>query len=254
MPWIGATRVAGAASCQNRGVPPRFAYWTILIDNAPTAFRARDREELLPTLTQLRRTNRNAELKWFAQGRLWDSPEAQRASWEKPRAPGERRDREWRPGGAHRDPRARFDKEAQRRKKREQRAEWNAKPRPPRDGPPRSDAARRDRDKLGPLRPPSQRAGGPGADRPWKDRSPRDRNAGGGAWKPKPVPGGARKPWSGKPRGDRPWTGKPAGGPPKGDRPWQTKPTGPRAERKPWRHKPAGAPQRRDDEPPDKDQ
>jgi hypothetical protein len=114
-------------------VPPRFAYWTILIDNTPTAFRARDREELLPTLAQLKRTNHNVELKWFAQGRLWESPEAQRESWQKPRQPPERRDRDWRPGGQHKDPRARFDKEARRRSKREQRASWSGPgtPRPP---------------------------------------------------------------------------------------------------------------------------
>ncbi len=35
---------------ENRDMPPRFAYWTILIENTPTAFRARDREELLPNL------------------------------------------------------------------------------------------------------------------------------------------------------------------------------------------------------------
>jgi len=55
-------------------MPPRFAYWTILIDNAPTAFRAREAQELLPTLNQLRRTNPNAVMKWFSGGRLWESP------------------------------------------------------------------------------------------------------------------------------------------------------------------------------------
>jgi len=56
-------------------MPPRHAYWTILIDKGPTAFRARDKDDLLPTLNQLRRTNKDVELKWFARGRLWDSPE-----------------------------------------------------------------------------------------------------------------------------------------------------------------------------------
>src|SRR5262249_23536051 len=107
-------------------MPPRFAYWTILIDNTPTAFRARDREELLPTLAQLKRTSDQVELKWFAQGRLWDSPEAQHAARRAAHPPREKRGVDWRPGGHHKDPRARFDKEAQRRKKREQRAEWNA--------------------------------------------------------------------------------------------------------------------------------
>ena len=103
-------------------MPPRYAFWTILIDQQPTAFRAREQAELLPTLTQLRRTNRDVVMKWFSRGRLWGSPEeereAQMAKRERERhrgerreaAPGERRGREWRPGGQHRDPRARFQK------------------------------------------------------------------------------------------------------------------------------------------------
>src|SRR5690349_11442421 len=98
-------------------MPPRFAYWTILIDNKPTAFRARDRHELAPTLSQLKRTNDNVELKWFAQGRLWDSPEAQHAAGRRPKYEGDTRRADWRPGGTHKDPRARFDKEAQRKKR-----------------------------------------------------------------------------------------------------------------------------------------
>ena len=43
-------------------MPPRFVYWTILIDGKPTAFRARDREELLPTITQLKRTNQDVAI------------------------------------------------------------------------------------------------------------------------------------------------------------------------------------------------
>jgi hypothetical protein len=86
-------------------MPPRFAYWTILIDNQPTAFRARDKAELLPTLHQLKRTNPNAHLKWFARGKLWETPEqAQWAARHVPK-PAERRGRDWRPGGEHKDPR-----------------------------------------------------------------------------------------------------------------------------------------------------
>ena len=90
-------------------MPPRYAYWTILIDDKPTAFRARVREELLPTLHQLRRTNDNVALRWFARGRLWDTPE--QAEWARrnvPKAGAQGRGRDWRPGGAHKDPRARF--------------------------------------------------------------------------------------------------------------------------------------------------
>jgi hypothetical protein len=55
-------------------MPPRFAYWTILLDGQPTAFRAAEREELVPTLRQLQSRHPDAILRWFARGRLWDSP------------------------------------------------------------------------------------------------------------------------------------------------------------------------------------
>ena len=89
-------------------MPPRFAYWTILIDNKPTAFRAREKEELLPTLNQLRRKNPDIVMKWFARGRLWDAPE--QAQWAGKNELREKRGKDWRPGGSHADPRARFDK------------------------------------------------------------------------------------------------------------------------------------------------
>jgi len=90
-------------------MPPRFAYWTILIDNAPTAFRARDREDLLPTLHQLKRTNADVVMKWFARGRLWESMEQEHEDFQQIKI-REKRGRDWRPGGDHKDPRARFDK------------------------------------------------------------------------------------------------------------------------------------------------
>jgi len=98
-------------------MPPRFAYWTILIDDQATAFRARDREELLPTLNQLKRTNQNVVMKWFARGRLWESREE---AWAAARRPAvvERRGKDWRPGGHHKDPRARFRKKGRRPKTR----------------------------------------------------------------------------------------------------------------------------------------
>ena len=70
-------------------MPPRFVYWTILIDGKPTAFRARDQQELLPTLGQLKRTNQDVVMKWFARGKLWDSPEAERAADQRPAFTGE---------------------------------------------------------------------------------------------------------------------------------------------------------------------
>jgi hypothetical protein len=91
-------------------MPPRYAYWTILIDNRPTAFRAREKEEMLPTFHQLRRTNRDVVLKWFARGRLWETPEAAQAAGRETAAAREKRGSDWRPGGVHKDPRDRFKK------------------------------------------------------------------------------------------------------------------------------------------------
>jgi hypothetical protein len=88
-------------------MPRNFAYWVIVSGAHATAFRAREAEDLLPTLKQLQRTQPDAALKWFERGRVWASPEAaQDALARLRRAP--RRDRAWRPGGEHADPRARF--------------------------------------------------------------------------------------------------------------------------------------------------
>jgi hypothetical protein len=191
-------------------MPPRFVYWTILIDGKPTAFRARDQQDLLPTVGQLKRTNRDVVMKWFARGKLWDSPEAERAA-ERPALSGERRGSGWRPGGAHKDPRDRFKK-----KNRPERA-WSDKESP----------TRRDRDKLG---PPADREHRPFAPRPaGGDRKP---------WSGKPK--GPRKPWGAKPGGrPKPWGAKPAG--PR--KPWHGKP------RKPWPQDRRATGKPRDDEP-----
>src|SRR5918994_4849149 len=88
-------------------MPPRFAYWTIIVEGKPTAFRAQLREELEPTFKQLHNKHPDAVMMWFARGRLWASPEEARAA--EHRGGAERRKPDWRPGGEHRDPRARFD-------------------------------------------------------------------------------------------------------------------------------------------------
>ena len=111
-------------------MPPRFAYWTILIDDRPTAFRARDQADLLPTFHQLQRTNPHIAFKWFARGRLWASPEEARDAQRRPKPRPESRGRDWRPGGDHTDPRARFKKRGPQKK--------HAR----RDGPPRKPSRR----------------------------------------------------------------------------------------------------------------
>jgi hypothetical protein len=214
-------------------VPPRYAYWTILIDEKPTAFRAREREELLPTLVQLQRKSPNVTMRWFARGKLWESREAERDDFQRqrhaasaPKEPrgdrppaAERRGSDWRPGGAHKDPRDRFKK-----RNRPERA-WSEK----------DPATQRDRDKPGYV------ASKPRGDRPWQDKPRGDR-----PWSNKPA-GEGKRPWSGKPsdrsgppRERKPWQDKPSSGAPSNDRSWQTKPTGPRAQRKPWVGKPSG--------------
>jgi hypothetical protein len=165
-------------------MPPRFVYWTILIDGKPTAFRARDRQELQTTFSQLKRTNEDVVIRWFARGRLWDSPEAERAAEQRPKPVGEKRGKDWRPGGAHKDPRDRFKK-----KNRPERA-WSEN----------DDTARRDRERLGP----------PKESRPWRDArvgvprgAPSGPSRSNRSWSGKPSTSGAagRRPWSGKPRG-----------------------------------------------------
>ena len=54
-------------------MPPRYAYWTILVDGQPTAFRAAEPDELLPTLKRLQVKQPGALMKWFQRGRLWES-------------------------------------------------------------------------------------------------------------------------------------------------------------------------------------
>lgn len=98
-------------------MPPRFAYWTILVGGAATAFRTREREELLPTVTQLRRRNADVVLRYFSNGKLWDSPEQARWAGKNARPQTPHRDRTWRPGGEHKDPRARFGKERPQKKR-----------------------------------------------------------------------------------------------------------------------------------------
>jgi len=90
-------------------MPPRYTYWTIIIDGKATAFRAREREELLPTFKQLGKTQPRVSMRWFSKGRLWASPDEERAAEVRAElAQRERRPREWRPGGEHRDPKSSF--------------------------------------------------------------------------------------------------------------------------------------------------
>lgn len=150
-------------------MPPRFVYWTILAGGLPTAFRAAQREELLPTFRRIQEKHPDAEMRYFARGRLWESPEEAQQAAELRRAAGRKaagRGRDWRPGGDHRDPRQPFKdaKRAANRKRREER--FARRDRRGAPGAPESSP------KAGPKGPaahpsarPSRRPGRPGAPR-----------------------------------------------------------------------------------------
>lgn len=143
-------------------MPPRFAYWTIILDDGPTAFRARDRAELMGVFRQLANRNPTAAIKWFAHGKLWESPEEERAAARAAaQAQREARGPDWRPGGKHEDPRARFDKRHAKRGHEHARRHDAPAERAPDQRP---DGARRD-----------AKPGGP-KPRPWDRGHHRDRN------------------------------------------------------------------------------
>jgi hypothetical protein len=287
-------------------MPPRFAYWTIILDGAPTSFRTKEREEILPLFNQLKAKNPAALLKWFSGGRLWDSPEqakdvrdvekvrrfreerakeakAQHEGGEDPlaefrrqhgrpadgsdqpapanravpgspegedrpwsrgasaprasRPPSDRRGKDWRPGGEHKDPRDKYKLPPGEARKR-----WKDRNLGPRV--PRPFGSKPGGDRPYGDRPRGDRPFGskPGGDRPYGDRPRSDRPFGS-------KPGGDR-PYGDRPRGDPPFGGRPGGDRPFGDRPFGGKPGGPpstreRGERslrpgKPFGSKPGG--------------
>ena len=114
-------------------MPPRFAYWTIIAGGLPTAFRAAEREELLPTFKRLQEKHPDAEMKYFARGRIWASPEEARQAADAARQRRKPPTRDWRPGGEHRDPRQRFKdaKTARNADRRRQRFERRGTGKPP---------------------------------------------------------------------------------------------------------------------------
>lgn len=173
----------------------RSAFWTIIVDDQPTAFRAAVREDLLPTLKQLQRQHPTAAIKWFQRGRLWETPgDAMDASKPPRRGPG------WRPGGEHKDPRAQYKVPRD-----VKRARWAAQAAEGR-GPWVKGGSTGRRTSTEEGRPPRAERG----QRPaWKpkvdgDRPPRPRTA------ESRTADGERRPW--KPREDRPKGDRPAGG------------------------------------------
>ncbi len=100
-------------------MPPRYAYWTILVDGQPTAFRAAEPDELLPTLKRLQVKQPGATMKWFERGRLWESRDEAKDKLGEgytvgpdgalvPPDAAAGRGKGWRPGGEHKDPREKY--------------------------------------------------------------------------------------------------------------------------------------------------
>src|SRR5262245_29372303 len=117
-------------------MPPRYSYWTIIAGGLPTAFRAAERDELLPTFAQIRHKHPDAEMKWFSRGKLWDSPESarreaeQRKADRRPAASTAGRGRDWRPGGEHRDPRQKYKDAKKAHNARERKRKFERRQRP----------------------------------------------------------------------------------------------------------------------------
>ena len=84
-------------------------YWVIVSGDVPTSFRSSDKAMLETTLHQLQRTQPDAEIKWFDGTRFFGSrDEALAAGLGKDEVRRERK-QDWRPGGDHKDPRAKYD-------------------------------------------------------------------------------------------------------------------------------------------------
>jgi hypothetical protein len=109
-------------------MPAPHAFWVIVDGATPTAFRAKHRDALVPTLKQLQRTQPNVALRWFDRGRLWDSPLAARDALRERRLARPDRRPEWRPGGNHVDPRERFKlTRDQKRARFKKRRDWKSR-------------------------------------------------------------------------------------------------------------------------------
>jgi hypothetical protein len=176
-------------------MPPRYAYWTIIAGGLPTAFRAADREELLPTFQRIKAKHPDAQMKYFARGKLWESPEAARAAEKRK----DTRSRDWRPGGNHRDPRQKFIDAKKQRNAAMRKERWEQK-----------NAPRRERKPWG--------RGGQGTEEPTQPPRPRGPNR-------EPKPSEDPKPTP-PPNEEQPTTPPPAEPPERGARRRRHQPQG----------------------------
>jgi hypothetical protein len=182
------------------------AFWVIVDGTTPTAFRAKQRDVLLPTLKQLQRTQPAVALRWFDRGQLWDSPIAARDALKARRQTRSDRGPGWRPGGNHVDPRERYQltrdqKRAKFKRLRGRPPLGAGKPGSPGPWKPRWDAGKPDSQKAArPEKPGGWKAAKPQGHRPWKSGGParsgggsRPFNAGSRSRNRRPVPRGPKR-------------------------------------------------------------
>ncbi|MDQ3071445.1 MAG: hypothetical protein M3R55_17155, partial [Acidobacteriota bacterium] len=197
----------------------RAAYWTIIAGGEPTAFRGRDREDLLPTLKQLQSKQPDAEIVWCERGKVFPSRDA---ALEDRKSPQARRPRDWRPGGDHKDPRAKYE---QTREQKRARFKTVSRMRRERDQEPGEGGASGggafdpfgDRKPTAPYgdRPPRKPMGDRPAPKPFGDRPPRKPYGDGPPREPAADRRGPseRAPWQKRDDGDRPGSGSRRPGP-----------------------------------------
>jgi hypothetical protein len=97
---------------------PAKSFWVIVAGRTPTAFRARFEQDLIPTLRQLQRTQPDVAIAWYERHRLWASPNAAKEDLLRRRKLRTTRGKEWRPGGKHVDPRQRYERSRDEKRKR----------------------------------------------------------------------------------------------------------------------------------------
>ena len=235
-------------------MPPRYAYWTILVDGGPTAFRAAEPDELLPTLKRLQLKQPGATMKWFERGKLWESRDEAKGKLSAGYTVGpdgalvpppegfERRTKSWRPGGEHRDPREKYELA---KKAKWQRFKQMVRARPghgpkaeeevfaPLDGP--LDAPDESIDARALEPEPFDLPDGPSGEAPRDDAAPPSTD-----WRGRPRtegnrPAAPKRAWSDRPKPA--WQGKPSGGFSGGRPGWKPRPDarGPKPE---WRDRP----------------
>ncbi len=180
-------------------MPPRHTYWTILFGNQPTAFRAAEREELLPTFRQILAKHPDALMMWFARGRLWKSPEEARETLDRQRDDRPRGPKpEWRdrpqgdrpkPAWQNRGPKPEWRDRPQGNRPRGPKPEWQhrgpkpeGRDRPQGDRPQGPKPEWRDKERPRPERPARPQGDAPPGERRGRDwrpggehKDPRDR-------------------------------------------------------------------------------